>query len=121
MRTEDDWVIAEQCSEKFMPNARPQTISPALTSGKRAGHWIGSRGRRMTHKEAARLQGYVINKTPFDNNAANNFFFVGSTMSVPVFERIWIAVVRAQGYAACGPSGDRRNKMTSRIMLPRTH
>ena len=100
---EDDWVIAEHCSETFMPNAQPQTISPALTSGKRAGHWIGSRGRRMTHKEAARQQGYVTNRTRFDSIAANNFFLIGNTMTVPVLKRKWIAVMRAQGYAVSDP------------------
>ena len=51
------WIIAEHCSSNFVPDLRPQEISPAPTSSKRAGHWIWSRGRRMTTSEAARIQG----------------------------------------------------------------
>ena len=90
-------------AQNNMPNARPNTVSPALTLGKRAGHWIGPRRRRMTHREAARLQGYVSRSLTFDNTAANNFFLIGNTMSVPVLERIWIVVMRAQGYAVPDP------------------
>ena len=57
----------------------------------------------MTHKEAARQQGYVTNRIRFDNIAANNVFLIGNTMSASVLKRKWIAVMRAQGYAVSDP------------------
>ena len=101
--TTGDWIIAEQCSNTFMPNPRPSTISPTLTTAKRNGHWIGTRGRRLTYKEAARLQGYDTRCFALDPQPSNNHYLIGNTVSAPVLERLWIATQRAQGCAIEDP------------------
>ena len=77
-----DWVIAEHCLANFAPDPKPSIISPAIAPGKTAGHWIGPRGRHMTVREAARIQGYLANELRWEFNAAFNFFMTGITVSV---------------------------------------
>ena len=93
--TTGDWVVAEHCSKQFMPNPKPSHISPTITARKRAGHWVGTRGRRMTYRETARLQGYDTRCVKFDPITGNKYFLIGNTMSVPVLERLWVATQRA--------------------------
>ena len=92
------WIIAEHCLGNFMPKPKPQQISPALTSNNKAGHWIGSKGRRAAYREAARLHGYLADKIKWGEATTNNYFPVGYTMTAPVSEQLWTAALRAQGY-----------------------
>ena len=98
-----DWITAEHCSTNFMPDPKPHETSPALTSSKWAGHWIGFRGRRTIATEAARLQGYhaeMIKRLPSD---VNSFFVLGTTVSVLIVEMLSIAAATTQGYRIEGP------------------
>ncbi len=45
MGTAGDWIVADHLSRQYMPQPRPSHHCPGMTSGKRNGHWIGSRGR----------------------------------------------------------------------------
>jgi len=101
---EEDWVIDCDSSEKFMIFYRDK--SPCLTFSRTAGHWITSRGRRMTPHECLRIQGIsdarVINETPEKIRA-----MAGNAMCVTVLKNVISAVASSCGLGLlpAAPSG----------------
>ena len=56
--TTGDSIVNDHYSKSAMPKPKPSITAPNITAGNRAGHWIGSRGRRVTAEETARIHGY---------------------------------------------------------------
>jgi rubredoxin len=66
------------------------------------------RGRNMTVSECARIQGYLANYYKWHPDPKHNYFMLGNTMSICVFQRLLVAALRCIGYHAPDPwlSGD---------------
>ena len=74
-----------------------------MTSGKRNGHWIGSRGRRFTYRECARLQGYLADALKWHTRRTVNYFLLGNTIAKPMAQRVIVALLRAIGVDVTDP------------------
>ena len=89
---EDPWVFG--CDKSV--GAAMYNCSPCLTRARFAGHWLSSRGRRMSLREMARLQGVpddfpvTVSETEFRRQ-------LGNMMSVNVLERILCSLLPAAG------------------------
>ena len=89
--TQGDWAVAEHLSASFLKNPRPRAEAPALTFSKTQGHWLGSRGRRITTPESARLQGFPYHQITWPGNCKHSHQLLGNTMSINVTQRLIIA------------------------------
>jgi len=63
-------------------------VSPCITCGRRSGHWVTNRGRRLRKMEMTRLQGVDPTKFPVAVSEDVNERQRASTMSVNVLERL---------------------------------
>merc|ERR1719382_257269 len=82
-------------------------VSPCMTCGRKDGHWITNRGRRVYKTEMMRLQGMdpksfkvVVSDAPLGKQ-------LGNTMSVNVLERLLVRLLPAAGLARKGSLRDR--------------
>merc|ERR1719167_775811 len=75
-------------------------ISPCITCGRKDGHWVTNRGRRLKKTEMMRLQG--MNPTTFKVAVSNHQLGkqLGNTMSVNVLERLLVKLLPAAGLAS---------------------
>merc|ERR1711972_712044 len=78
-----------------------------MTCGRKDGHWITNRGRRVLKTEMMRLQGMdpkafkvVVSETQLGKQ-------LGNTMSVNVLERLLVRLLPAAGLARKGSLRDR--------------
>ena len=88
------WII--DCDSSASRVSGMRNCSPCLTRSRAAGHWVTSRGRRMTLSEQMRLQG--INP-PFPVAVPPVEFgrLLGNSMSVNILERILCSLLPAAG------------------------
>jgi len=87
---------------KWMPG-----VSPCITCGRHAGHWVTSRGRRFLKTEMMRLQGMDPTKFKVVVSALQLGRQLGNTMSVNVLERLFCRALPAAGLARPGSLRDR--------------
>jgi len=82
-------------------------MSPCITTARAKGHWVTSRGRRMTKEEMMRLQG--MNATAFKVAVSETQLGkqIGNTMSVNVLERILVRLLPAAQLAKSRDLEDR--------------
>ena len=80
---QEDWVIADHTSRNSMPDPKPSFHLPAITFPKKEGHWL-SRGRRLSLRETARLQGFNADAIHWNHSLSANFGLLGNTMSLPM-------------------------------------
>ena len=93
----DDWFLNDHLSANYLPDPRPLKHCPSLLHGKRQGHWIGSRGRRMAAHEVARFQGICYGDLRWQPSSADKHSFLGNSMSICVLERLVVAALSAIG------------------------
>jgi DNA (cytosine-5)-methyltransferase 1 len=82
-------------------------VTPCMTVGRAAGHWITNRGRRLTKEEMMRLQG--MNPTTFKVAVSDCQLGqqLGNTMSVNVLERLLVRLLPAAKLVRKGAVNDR--------------
>ena len=84
----EDWVIETTQGNGWDGRTRVlKDTSPCMTYSNYQGMWITSRGRRMTDREALRIQGLPNRMTGHDT-ANDTRRLVGNSMSVPTVEAI---------------------------------
>jgi DNA (cytosine-5)-methyltransferase 1 len=91
----EPWVVEIDCTT---PRIQYKFgLSPCLTTGRRYGHWITNRGRRMLKSEMLRLQG--IDAGNFKQVVSDSVLGkqIGNAMSVNVVERIFVRLLPAAG------------------------
>jgi len=71
--------------------------SPCITCSRAAGHWVTSRGRRLTKNEMMRLQGMRPNKFQKAVSERQLGIQIGNAMSVNVLERLFVRALPAAG------------------------
>lgn len=78
------------------------SVTPCITCGRRNGHWVTSRGRRLRKTEMMRLQG--MNPSKFRKVVSEGQLGkqLGNTMSVNVLERLLARVLPAAGLVPGG-------------------
>ena len=59
------------------------------------GSWLGSRGRRLTFSESARLMGYSSEQVGWSADVDTNWRLLGNTIAQPMMERLLVAVLQA--------------------------
>jgi DNA (cytosine-5)-methyltransferase 1 len=82
-------------------------ISPCITRCRAKGHWVTSRGRRLTKDEMMRLQGMrpdIFKKVVSDCNLGKQ---IGNSMSVNVLERLFVRALPAAQLVPHGTLKDR--------------
>ncbi len=111
--TTGEWIVADHLSRQYMPHPRPSPHCPGMTSGKRNGHWIGSRGRRLTYRECARIQGYPADALKW--HARRN------TIAKPMAQRVIVALMRAIGIQVTDPwlTGEAQRALVAEAQLDR--
>lgn len=95
-------------------------VSPCITVSRGAGHWVTSRGRRLSKEEMMRLQG--MDPTTFKVAVSETQLGkqLGNTMSVNVFERLLVRVLPAAKLAPRSELTDRWEKGQAVKELSRT-
>jgi DNA (cytosine-5)-methyltransferase 1 len=81
--------------------------SPCITCSRAAGHWVTSRGRRLTKGEMMRLQGMKPEKFKVAVSQAQLGKQIGNAMSVNVLERLFVCALPAAGLVAHSTLTDR--------------
>merc|ERR1719150_1636636 len=76
--------------------------SPCITCSRAAGHWVTSRGRRLTKDEMMRLQGMRPDKFKKTVSERQLGIQIGNAMSVNVLERLFVRALPAAGLVAHG-------------------
>merc|ERR1711956_14958 len=74
--------------------------SPCITCSRAAGHWVTSRGRRLTKDEMMRLQGIRSGKFAKAVPERQLGIQIGNAMSVNVLERLFVRALPAAGLVA---------------------
>merc|ERR1740123_229859 len=74
--------------------------SPCITCSRAAGHWVTSRGRRLTKDEMMRLQGMKPEKFKKAVSETQLGIQIGNAMSVNVLERLFVRALPAAGLVA---------------------
>merc|ERR1719195_846698 len=74
--------------------------SPCITCSRAAGHWVTSRGRRLTKDEMMRLQGMRPEKFKKAVPERQLGIQIGNAMSVNVLERLFVRALPAAGLVA---------------------
>jgi len=74
--------------------------SPCITCSRAAGHWVTSRGRRLTKDEMMRLQGMRPDKFKKTVSETQLGIQIGNAMSVNVLERLFVRILPAAGLVA---------------------
>jgi DNA (cytosine-5)-methyltransferase 1 len=74
--------------------------SPCITCSRAAGHWVTSRGRRLTKEEMMRLQGMRPKKFKKAVTERQLGIQIGNAMSVNVLERLFVRALPAAGLVA---------------------
>ena len=87
-----DWVLADHMSTRFKPNPQPGRCAPTIRHGHTAGSWLGSRGRRFTFSESARLMGYSSEQVVWTQGETTNWRLLGNTIAQPMMERLLTAI-----------------------------
>ena len=82
-------------------------VSPCITCSRGAGHWVTSRGRRLTKGEMMRLQGMKPEKFKVAVSQAQLGKQIGNAMSVNVLERLFVCALPAAGLVAHDALKDR--------------
>jgi len=70
-------------------------VSPCITCSRGTGHWVTSRGRRLTKEEMMRLQGMNATKFKVAVSQTQLGKQLGNTMSVNVLERLFCRLLPA--------------------------
>jgi len=101
----DTWVV--DCDAACHKSNFVHNMSPCVTRSRYRGHWITSKGRRMTIAEMLRLQG--INPTDFRVAVSDTSIGqqIGNAMSVNVIERILHRALIAAGLVSAESIEDR--------------
>merc|ERR1719229_171431 len=96
-----------ECDSSTYRTSWKKGVSMCMTCGRKDGHWISSRGRRVLKTEMMRLQGMdpksfkvVVSETQLGKQ-------LGNTMSVNVLERLLVRLLPAAGLARKGSLTDR--------------
>merc|ERR1712129_455001 len=74
--------------------------SPCITCSRAAGHWVTSRGRRLTKDEMMRLQGMRPQTFKKAVSETQLGIQIGNAMSVNVLERLFVRALPAVGLVA---------------------
>jgi len=74
--------------------------SPCITCSRAAGHWVTSRGRRLTKDEMMRLQGMRPERFKKAVPERQLGIQIGNAMSVNVLERLFVRALPAAGLVA---------------------
>merc|ERR1719360_257250 len=74
--------------------------SPCITCSRAAGHWVTSRGRRLTKDEMMRLQGMRPANFRIAVSDRQLGIQIGNAMSVNVLERLFVRALPAAGLVA---------------------
>merc|ERR1740123_3037219 len=74
--------------------------SPCITCSRAAGHWVTSRGRRLTKDEMMRLQGMRPHKFKKVVSESQLGIQIGNAMSVNVLERLFVRALPVAGLVA---------------------
>jgi len=85
-------------------------LSPCMTCSRNGGHWVSSRGRRMTKTEMMRLQGIDPNTFRVAVSECQLGRQIGNAMSVNVLERLFVRLLPACGLVRRGALVDRWQK-----------
>lgn len=101
----EPWVVEIDCTTPRLQYVLGK--SPCITVRRGSGHWITSRGRRMTKAEMMRLQGMDLGK--FKQVVSDNALGrqIGNTMSVNVLERLFVRLLPAAGLCKASELTDR--------------
>jgi len=75
-------------------------VSPCITCSRGAGHWVTSRGRRLTKAEMMRLQGMKPDKFKVAVSQCQLGKQIGNAMSANVLERLFVQALPAAGLVA---------------------
>jgi len=92
--------------------------SPCITCSRAAGHWVTSRGRRLTKDEMMRLQGIRPEKFKKAVPERQLGIQIGNAMSVNVLERLFVRALPAAGLVDRNMLTDRwaRGKLPAKLM-----
>jgi len=84
-------------------------VTPCMTCSRAAGHWVTSRGRRMTKVEMLRLQGMRTPDEGFKVAVSDPQLGkqIGNAMSCNVLERLFVRLLPAAGLADAKKLQDR--------------
>jgi len=95
------------CDSTYSRMTYKLDATPCMTCGRRSGHWISNRGRRMTTGEMMRLQG--MNPDGFVQKVSDQQLGkqIGNAMSVNVLERIFVRLLPAAGLVPASKLQDR--------------
>mmetsp|Transcript_33737 Transcript_33737/g.85291 ORF Transcript_33737/g.85291 Transcript_33737/m.85291 type:complete len:344 (+) Transcript_33737:3-1034(+) len=95
-------------------------VSPCITVGRRNGHWVTNRGRRLLKTEMMRLQG--MNPSKFRQVVSDTQLGkqLGNTMSVNVLERLLVRLLPAAGLVSAAGLRDRWEDGSAVRALART-
>merc|ERR1719331_836869 len=74
--------------------------SPCITCSRAAGHWVTSRGRRLTKDEMMRLQGMRPERFKKAVSDRQLGIQIGNAMSVNILERLFVRALPAAGLVA---------------------
>jgi len=74
--------------------------SPCITCSRAAGHWVTSRGRRLTKDEMMRLQGMRPDNFRIAVSDRQLGIQIGNAMSVNILERLFVRALPAAGLVA---------------------
>ena len=88
-----DWAIADNLSEEWAGAAPPRQVCPCLIKAMTTGPFLGSRGRHMRLREAARMQGLCIGDWLWPHSPAA-FGLLGNSIAQSVAQRILVRIVR---------------------------
>merc|ERR1719231_2055624 len=83
------------CDSSPNRSIKVKGVSPCITCSRGAGHWVTSRGRRMTKEEMMRLQGMDATKFKVAVSQCQLGKQLGNTMSVNVLERLFCRLLPA--------------------------
>ena len=94
-----DWVIDDSRSYASWGPGGPMaaTVAPGVLHSRARGLWLGSRGRRLSFAETARLQGFDHSLLQWPAAAAAAFCAVGHATTVPVVQAIIRELLSALG------------------------
>lgn len=86
-----DWMIDDHASAGWASKARD--VCPCLLFSQSGGRFVGSRGRRMSFEEAARVQGIVATTWLWPPKFRDCFRLIGNTMSICILDRIFVRLL----------------------------
>jgi len=98
----EDRILDVDCSAAWA--LRSANVAPTLTSSRRSGLWLVSRGRRLTARESLRLQGIAPDLWNWTMTDRERIGFAGNAMSVNVITRLLAAALPAVALSRFDPA-----------------